>query len=104
MEHRIEYGISICLQCSSVASVAYSYSSVLFLSSSYSIHRTSWFRSQQEEDLRENHPYFDTPLFSVGRDSKFRKFCKVVVNARYVYQKRDPLTGKELKSKYKQIQ
>lgn len=61
-------------------------------------------RSQQEEDLRENHPYFDTPLFSVGRDSRFRKFCKLVVSARYIYQKRDPLTGKELKSKYKHIQ
>jgi hypothetical protein len=34
------------------------------------------FRNQQEEDLRENHPFFDTPLFTVGRESKFRKFSE----------------------------
>ncbi|CAF4536445.1 unnamed protein product, partial [Rotaria magnacalcarata] len=26
-------------------------------------------RNQQEEDLRENHPYFDTPLFAISRES-----------------------------------
>ena len=62
------------------------------------------FRSQQEEDLRENHPYFDTPLFSVGRESRFRKIIRTIVNARYKHIKRDPITGKEIKSKYKQIQ
>lgn len=36
-------------------------------------------RNQREEDLRENHPYFDTPLFFVGRESKFRRFCQTVV-------------------------
>jgi hypothetical protein len=61
-------------------------------------------RSQQEEDLRENHPFFDTPLFTIGRDSRFRALCKLIVNARYKYQKRDPVTGKETISKYKQIQ
>jgi len=60
--------------------------------------------SRQEEDLRENHPFFDTPLFAVGRDSRFRKLCKVIVRAQYKYIKRDPITGKEIKSKYKQIQ
>ena len=61
-------------------------------------------RSQQEEDLRENHPFFDTPLFAIGRDSRFRTVCKLIVNARYKHVKRDPVTGKEINSKYKQIQ
>ena len=29
-------------------------------------------RNRKEEDLRENHPYFDCPLFFVPRESKFR--------------------------------
>ena len=61
-------------------------------------------RSQREDDLRENHPFFDTPLFAIGRDSRFRAFCKLVVNARYNCVKHDPVTGKEVISKYKQIQ
>ena len=61
-------------------------------------------RNKQEEDLRENHPYFDTPLFTVGRESRFRKFCGIIVNAKYKYVKRDPVTGKEIKTKYRQLQ
>ncbi|KAK2154832.1 hypothetical protein LSH36_256g04076 [Paralvinella palmiformis] len=61
-------------------------------------------RNQQEEELRENHPYFDTPLFAIGRESNLRKICKIVVNAQYKYLKRDPVSGQEIKSKYKQIQ
>ncbi|CAH1782033.1 unnamed protein product [Owenia fusiformis] len=61
-------------------------------------------RNQQEDDLRENHPYFDTPLFAIGRESKLRKICRIVVTAQYKFLKRDPLTGKEIKSKYKHIQ
>ncbi|XP_064638187.1 sodium leak channel NALCN-like isoform X2 [Lineus longissimus] len=60
-------------------------------------------RNQQEEDLRENHPYFDTPLFAVGRDSRLRRFCQLVVDAKYTHIMRDPVTGKEIKSKYKQL-
>ncbi|XP_061184365.1 sodium leak channel NALCN-like isoform X1 [Saccostrea echinata] len=60
-------------------------------------------RSQQEEDLRENHPLFDTPLFTVGRESQFRKVCQMIVNAQYNHTLRDPITGKELNSKYKRI-
>ncbi|XP_056005775.1 sodium leak channel NALCN-like isoform X4 [Ostrea edulis] len=60
-------------------------------------------RSQQEDDLRENHPLFDTPLFSVGRESRFRKICQMIVNAQYKYTLGDPITGKELNSKYKRI-
>ena len=54
--------------------------------------------------MRENHPYFDTPLFAVGRESNFRKFCRLIVSAKYKYTKRDPVTGKEVKTKYRQLQ
>ena len=61
-------------------------------------------RNQQEEDMRENHPFFDTPLFVVGRETKFRKICHAIVSAKYNYMTRDPVTGKELHSKYKRFQ
>ncbi|KAL1109977.1 hypothetical protein AAG570_014086 [Ranatra chinensis] len=60
-------------------------------------------RNQREEDLRENHPLFDTPLFVVPRESKFRKVCQMIVYARYDARLRDPLTGKERKVKYKRL-
>ncbi|XP_012934773.1 sodium leak channel non-selective protein [Aplysia californica] len=60
-------------------------------------------RNQQEVELRENHPYFDTPLFLVGRETKLRKICELVVNAKYNYVSQDPETGKKIKSKYKQF-
>ena len=41
-------------------------------------------RNQKEEDLRENHPFFDRPLFWVPRESTFRKICQAVVGARYL--------------------
>ncbi|XP_071805177.1 sodium leak channel NALCN-like isoform X5 [Asterias amurensis] len=40
-------------------------------------------RTAKEEELRENHPYFDTPLFAVGRESRVRKICNAIVYARY---------------------
>ena len=40
-------------------------------------------RNQKEEDLRENHPYFDRPLFAVPRESTFRRVCQAIVNASY---------------------
>lgn len=40
-------------------------------------------RKVQEEELRENPPYFDKPLFIVGREHRFRNFCRVVVRARF---------------------
>ncbi|CAF3959247.1 unnamed protein product [Rotaria sordida] len=59
-------------------------------------------RNQHEEDLRENHLYFDTPLFTIGRESNFRKFCQFLVEARYHVNTKDHL-GQELKfSRYKQ--
>lgn len=40
-------------------------------------------RNQREEDLRENHPFFDTPLFAIPRESRFRKICQRIVHGRY---------------------
>ncbi|XP_067933869.1 sodium leak channel NALCN-like [Watersipora subatra] len=60
-------------------------------------------RNQQESELRENHPYFDTPLFMVGRESKFRNFCRMIVTARYSHSRIDSVTGQESKVKYKKL-
>ncbi|XP_077301689.1 sodium leak channel non-selective protein na [Arctopsyche grandis] len=60
-------------------------------------------RNQREEDLRENHPLFDTPLLAVPRESKFRKVCQGAVYARYDARLKDPLTGKERKVHYKTL-
>jgi hypothetical protein len=62
------------------------------------------FRNQQEEDLRENHPYFDTPLFTITRESNFRKFCQLVVEARYSVITKDRLGQETKMSRYKQGQ
>ncbi|CAF3378584.1 unnamed protein product [Rotaria sp. Silwood1] len=59
-------------------------------------------RNQQEEDLRENHPYFDTPLFSIPRESNFRKFCQLAVDARYNVNTKDRLGQDSKISRYKQ--
>ena len=40
-------------------------------------------RNRIEEDMRENHPFFDRPLFFVGRVSRVREFCQKVVHAKY---------------------
>ncbi|CAH2268802.1 jg8980 [Pararge aegeria aegeria] len=58
-------------------------------------------RNQREEDLRENHPLFDTPLLIVPRESRFRKICRAIVDARYDARLRDPVTGNERKVHYK---
>ena len=42
-------------------------------------------RNRKEDDLRENHPFFDRPLFVVPRESKFRRMCRSIMNARFVY-------------------
>lgn len=62
------------------------------------------FRNQREEDLRENHPLFDTPLLIVPRESRFRKICRAIVDARYDARLRDPVTGNERKVHYKSFQ
>ncbi|GBP70250.1 Sodium leak channel non-selective protein [Eumeta japonica] len=58
-------------------------------------------RNQREEDLRENHPLFDTPLLIIPRESRFRKICRAIVDARYDARLRDPVTGNERKVHYK---
>lgn len=58
-------------------------------------------RTQRESDLRENHPFFDTPLLIVGRESRFRMICQSIVSAKYDPHVRDPVTGKERKMRYK---
>ena len=58
-------------------------------------------KSVLEKDLRENHPYFDRPLFAVPRESRFRKICQAIVNARYDPKLKDPLSGKERKVRFK---
>ncbi len=58
-------------------------------------------RNQKEEDLRENHPYFDRPLFAVPRESTFRKICQRVKNARYDPSLKDSVTGKGRQVRFK---
>ncbi|EDO45174.1 predicted protein, partial [Nematostella vectensis] len=41
-------------------------------------------RRMQEETLRENHPFFDQPLFMLPRDSWLRSLLQSVVHARYI--------------------
>uniref|UniRef100_A0A1A8FDB8 Sodium leak channel NALCN n=2 Tax=Nothobranchius korthausae TaxID=1143690 RepID=A0A1A8FDB8_9TELE len=59
-------------------------------------------RKVQEEDLRENHPYFDKPLFIVGREHRFRNFCRMIVRARFNASKTDP-TRAVKNTKYHQL-
>ncbi|XP_076118657.1 sodium leak channel NALCN [Alosa pseudoharengus] len=60
-------------------------------------------RKVQEEELRENHPYFDKPLFIVGREHRFRNFCRTIVRARFNASKPDPITGAVKHTKYHQL-
>ncbi|CAD5216869.1 unnamed protein product [Bursaphelenchus okinawaensis] len=60
-------------------------------------------RNRIEEEMRENHPFFDRPLFTVGRDSRLRQWCQNIVYAKYSPEKIDPITGKPIQLKYKQI-
>lgn len=63
-------------------------------------------RNQLEDDLKENHPYFDKPLFTIGRDSNFRKFCQMIIEARYQranLQRDQNTTSSAVKDQYKQF-
>uniref|UniRef100_A0A1I7YZN3 Transporter, cation channel family protein n=1 Tax=Steinernema glaseri TaxID=37863 RepID=A0A1I7YZN3_9BILA len=61
-------------------------------------------RNRIEEDMRENHPYFDRPLFFIGRDSKLRRFCHKIVYAKYEHNS-DGLNGgtSKIKRRYKEL-
>uniref|UniRef100_A0A915N2G0 Ion transport domain-containing protein n=1 Tax=Meloidogyne javanica TaxID=6303 RepID=A0A915N2G0_MELJA len=37
-------------------------------------------RNRIEEEMRENHPFFDSPLFIVGRNSRLRRWCLFILN------------------------
>ncbi|KAK2840049.1 hypothetical protein Q5P01_013789 [Channa striata] len=50
-----------------------------------------------------NHPYFDKPLFIVGREHRFRNFCRMIVRARFNVSKTDPITGAVKNTKYHQL-
>uniref|UniRef100_A0A915EF33 Ion transport domain-containing protein n=1 Tax=Ditylenchus dipsaci TaxID=166011 RepID=A0A915EF33_9BILA len=60
-------------------------------------------RNRIEEEMRENHPFFDRPLFTVGRNSNLRRFCQDIVDAKYCPEKIDSVTGKPVQLKYKQF-
>ncbi|VDD88442.1 unnamed protein product [Enterobius vermicularis] len=60
-------------------------------------------RNRIEEDMRENHPFFDRPLLIIGRDSKIRRLCQEIVYAKYSPEKIDAVTGKQIQRNYKQL-
>uniref|UniRef100_A0A914V4Q2 Ion transport domain-containing protein n=1 Tax=Plectus sambesii TaxID=2011161 RepID=A0A914V4Q2_9BILA len=60
-------------------------------------------RNRIEEEIRENHPYFDRPLFAVGRESRFRRLCQTIVYAKYIPTTMDAVTGKLIQRKYSEI-
>lgn len=54
--------------------------------------------------MRENHPFFDCPLFLVGRDSRLRKICCKIVNAKYSpINRTNVLLTSRKAAQYKQI-
>uniref|UniRef100_A0A1I7XSL6 Ion_trans domain-containing protein n=1 Tax=Heterorhabditis bacteriophora TaxID=37862 RepID=A0A1I7XSL6_HETBA len=60
-------------------------------------------RNRIEEEMRENHPMFDRPLFAVGRDSRLRRLCQNIVHSQYNPERIDSVTGKQTQLKYKQL-
>jgi hypothetical protein len=60
-------------------------------------------RHQLEEDLKENHPFFDKPLFAIGRESNMRSICKTIVEARYHQKTMTQIPLIFMKKQYKQI-
>ncbi|VDK65890.1 unnamed protein product [Onchocerca ochengi] len=60
-------------------------------------------RNRIEEEIRENHPFFDRPLFIVDRDSRLRRICQEIVYAKYMPDKIDSVTGKQIQQRYKQL-
>ncbi|KAI6177079.1 Sodium leak channel non-selective protein [Aphelenchoides bicaudatus] len=60
-------------------------------------------RNRIEGEIRENHSLFDRPLFVIGRNSHLRQICQNIVYAKYSVEKIDPVSGKPIQLKYKQI-
>ncbi|KRY47781.1 Sodium leak channel non-selective protein [Trichinella britovi] len=60
-------------------------------------------RSRLEEEMKENHPYFDKPLFVLNREHKIRKICQLIVYSKYMPTKTDPITQKPVLRKHQEI-
>ncbi|PAV58369.1 hypothetical protein WR25_23917 isoform A [Diploscapter pachys] len=60
-------------------------------------------RNRIEEEMRENHPMFDRPLFAVGRNSTLRAICFKVAYSRYRPKEIEAQSGKQTQQKYKQL-
>lgn len=61
-------------------------------------------RNRLEEEMKENHPFFDRPLFALPRESKIRKVCQLIVYAKYMPAVQDLTSGKTIFRKYQEIQ
>uniref|UniRef100_A0A1I7U358 Sodium leak channel NALCN n=1 Tax=Caenorhabditis tropicalis TaxID=1561998 RepID=A0A1I7U358_9PELO len=59
-------------------------------------------RNRIEEEMRENHPMFDRPLFLVGRESSLRRMCQMIAHSRHSYDQNDGQHRKH-STKYKQF-
>ncbi|PIC12425.1 hypothetical protein B9Z55_028444 [Caenorhabditis nigoni] len=59
-------------------------------------------RNRIEEEMRENHPMFDRPLFLVGRESSLRRMCQMIAHSRHSYDQNDGQHRKN-SNKYKQF-
>ncbi|XP_071949638.1 sodium leak channel NALCN-like isoform X2 [Antedon mediterranea] len=60
-------------------------------------------RDAKEDELRENHPYFDMPLLTFDQESKIRQICMAIVYARYDSTMREPGKGIMKKSRYQSV-
>ncbi|CDW53676.1 Ion trans domain containing protein [Trichuris trichiura] len=60
-------------------------------------------RSRLQEEMKENHPFFDRPLFVLDRENKLRKICQLIVYAKYMPVKTDPTTQKPVQLKYQEL-
>uniref|UniRef100_A0A5S6QTC6 Ion transport domain-containing protein n=1 Tax=Trichuris muris TaxID=70415 RepID=A0A5S6QTC6_TRIMR len=60
-------------------------------------------RSRLQEEMKENHPFFDRPLFVFDRENKLRKICQLIVYAKYLPVKTNPTTQKPVHQKYQEI-
>ncbi|CAB3403604.1 unnamed protein product [Caenorhabditis bovis] len=57
-------------------------------------------RNRIEEEMRENHPMFDRPLFVVGRESRLRRLCQLIAHSRHDHANSQ---NKKHTIKYKQL-
>uniref|UniRef100_A0AC35U5Q7 Tetraspanin n=1 Tax=Rhabditophanes sp. KR3021 TaxID=114890 RepID=A0AC35U5Q7_9BILA len=60
-------------------------------------------RARIEEEMQENHPYFDSTLFLFDRESKFRKVCVSIVSAQYNVYSEEGNGIAKYTGKYKQL-